>query len=128
MSQGAVRQNAAQRKQEHEAKLQRQILDWITVVSPKRGDILVIRVPVEKFSMHPESATPEQRETMMAAHQMMGVLVESVRANGIALGGAAIISDEMTLEDLPPPWAKPGDDSPVAVARTRIHLPPGTKL
>jgi len=49
MSQGAVRQSASERKLEHEAKLQRQILDWITVVQPKRGDVLVVRVPDEHF-------------------------------------------------------------------------------
>jgi len=125
MSQGAVRQSASERKLEHEAKLQRQILDWITVVQPKRGDVLVVRVPDEHF-IYPGTAMEDvssgQRETMEACHKLMGLLVASIQNAGIPIGGAAIMAEGMTLESLPPP------EPPIPVVSPRILLPPGTKV
>lgn len=128
--------NAADRmreKREHEAALQRQMLDWITVVKPQRGDILVMRVPAEKF-IHPgtkvEDTTEDQRATMEACHKVLGEVLQNVGQSGILLGGAAILADEMKLEDLPPPWEKHPDaeEAAIPVARSRILLPPGTKI
>ena len=132
MSMDAVK-TERQREREHEAKMQRQILDWIQVVQPKRGDILVMRVPDERF-VHPgtprEDVTDEQKSLMETCHGVLGTLIQSVGQGGILLGGAAIIAESMTLEDLPPPWEKhPDAEEPtIPVARSRILLPPGTKI
>lgn len=118
---------------DHEARLQRQALDWIEVVKPTRGDILVLRVPNEKF-IHPgtkrEDATEAQIATMEACHAVLRTVIESLAAVGVQAGGAAILAEEMTLEDLPPPWEKHPDaeQASIPVARSKILLPPGTKI
>jgi hypothetical protein len=140
MSKGAVAASVAERraerereKREHEAKLQRQILDWIEVVRPARGDILVLRVPNEKFvhpGTAPEDITDEQRSTMESCHQVLGVLLQNIQQCGILPGGAAIIAESMKLEDLPPPWERHPDarEETIQTVRSRILLPPGTKI
>lgn len=134
MSQGAVKATAAERKaqqrredQAHQAKLQRQALDWLEVVKPKRGEILVLRVPDDKF-VYPgtkaEDVTPEQDATMRACHEVLGIVIQSALAAGVKPGGAAILGESMSLESLPPPPAPPS----IPVARPKILLPPGTKV
>lgn len=132
MSQGAVK-TERQKERDHESKLQRQILDWIETVQPKRGDILVLRVPDEQFvhpGTKPEDVTDEQKSVMETCHQVLGTLLQNMQMCGILAGGAAIIGDSMSLEDLPPPWEKhPDAEEPtIPVARSRILLPPGTKI
>jgi len=132
MSTGAVK-TERQKEREHEAKMQRQVLDWIQVVQPKRGDILVLRVPDEKFihpGTDPEDVTEEQQALMATCHQVLGTLIDNVQRSGVLPGGAAILADSMTLEDLPPPWEKHPDsvEPTIPVARSRILLPPGTKI
>lgn len=113
-----------------DAKLQRRVLDWIETVKPVAGDILVLRVPSElwvKPGTAAEDVTPEQESTMREAHHVLGTVLANVRNNGIQLAGAAILSEDMTLEDLPPPpgWAK---QPTIQVPQSRILLPPGTKI
>jgi hypothetical protein len=133
MSMDAVKASASDKKREHEARLQRQILDWVEVVKPVRGDILVLRVPDEKF-IHPgtkrEDVTEEQEVTMQVCHQVLGTLIQSVQQAGVLPGGAAILAESMKLEDLPPPWEKHPDTEThaIEVPRSRILLPPGTKI
>jgi hypothetical protein len=129
MSMDAVKASAAEKKREHEAKLQRQILDWIEVVKPERGNILVLRVPEDKF-IHPgqklDDTTAEQRATMEAVHQVLRVVIDDLARSGVRMGGAAVLSETMKLEDLPPP--PPEVREQIQQARSRILLPPGTKI
>jgi hypothetical protein len=110
---------------EHEMKLQRQMLDWIEVVRPQRGDILVMRVPDEQF-IHPGTpradVSEEQEATMETCHRVISEVIENVSRVGIQLGGAAIMAESMRLEDLPPP------QPPIPVVKPRILLPPGTQV
>jgi len=117
----AVKASASERKREHEAKLQRQILDWIEVHQVKPDSILVLRVPEDKF-IYPgaEEWTPEQEQVMRACHQVITTLVGEITKR-VRLGGAAILSESMKLEDLPPPVTPS-----IPVARSQIVLPPGT--
>jgi hypothetical protein len=65
------------------------MLDWIEVVRPQRGDILVMRVPDDKF-VHPgtarEDITDEQHETMTTCHRVIGEVINNVARMGIQLG------------------------------------------
>jgi len=132
----AVKASAADRQKAqhaHEARLQRQVLDWVQVVQPKRGDILCLRVPDEFFvypGTDPEDITDEQRSMMETCHQVLGTLMQGVGMSGVQLGGAAIIGEQMSLEDLPPPWEKHPDarEDGLAVAKSKLLLPPGTRL
>jgi hypothetical protein len=133
MSMGSVHSIAAERraerereKREHEAKLQRQILDWISVVKPQRGHILVLRVPDDKFihpGTAPEDMTDEQKATMQACHDVMTTLVQNLQVIGTHIGGACILAESMRLEDLPLP-----NQSPIVTPTPGIILPPGTKI
>lgn len=121
------------KQQQHEAKMQRQVLDWIQVVQPKRGDILVLRVPDDQFvkpGTAPEDVTDEQKALMQTCHDVLGVLIEQVQRAGVLPGGAAILAESMKLEDLPPPWERHPDahEPSIPVARAGIVLPPGTKV
>lgn len=126
----------AERQRAHETGAdQVLVLDWITTVSPKRGDILVLTVPQEFFvypGTQPEDISAGQQEMMETAHRVLGQLIEGVRSVGVIVGGAAILGEGMTLADLPPPWEKHPDakdpSEKLAVARSRIVLPPGTKI
>jgi hypothetical protein len=123
--------SAAERQQAHEAAMQRQVLDWVEVVRPERGDILCLRVP-NQFFVYPgtdlESITDEQRSMMETCHSVLGTLIEAVARTGIQPGGAAVIGEDMTLENLPPPWEKHPDAKPKVEVPSRLLLPPGTKI
>lgn len=138
---GAVKASAAERKateaekeRAHQLELTKLVLDWITVVSPKRGDILALTVPQEYFvypGTAPEDVTDAQKDMMETAHRVLGTVIEGVRSVGVLMGGAAILGEGMTLADLPPPWEKhpdAKDPSEIAVPKSRILLPPGTKI
>jgi len=125
----AEKKAARDAEREHEAKLQRQILDWIEVVKPERGHILVMRVPDDRFiwpGTPIEDASAAQMQTMQACHKVLAILIDDLNRSGTRMGGAAVIADGMKLEDLPPP--PPEIREQIAQARSRILLPPGTKI
>lgn len=136
MSLDAVKATSAERlrlKRAHEAKLQRQILDWIEIVRPKSGNVLVLRVPDDKFiwpGTAEEDTTEEQREVMQACQQVLSVIGKGLAQTGTQIAGGAVLTESMKLEDLPPPWEQhpemvgPG----VVVPKKQILLPPGTKV
>lgn len=129
MSNDAVKANATQRKQEHEAKLQRQILDWIEVKKPQRGNVLVMRVPDEKFAPPGtplEDIPAETKDLMAFCHSVLRALLSDLGRAGVLMGGAAVLSESMSIEDIPPP--PPEVREQIAVAQSRIVLPPGTKI
>lgn len=127
------KREARKAKADHEAKLQRQILDWIEVAQPKPGSVLVLRVPDDKFiwpGTPEEETTEENREIMLACQQLLSVIGRGLTQTGVPIAGAAVLAESMKLEDLPPPWkqhpemVKPG----VVVPKKQILLPPGTKV
>lgn len=127
MSQGAVKASAAERKQEHEAKMQRQILDWIEVVRPERGNVLVMRVPDDQFpplGTRPEDLTDEQRELMETCHKVLMEVIRGLAQDGRPMAGAAIMGESMRLEAQPAP-PRPGE--PVR-SPAGLVLPPGTRI
>lgn len=108
-----------------EAKLQRQMLDWMEVYSPKAGDILVVRMPEDRFiypGTPPEEIPDEKIQVMNALRSLIEAMLQNLKAQGIEMAGACILADGMRLEDLPPPAQQ------VHRPDTRILLPPGTKL
>ncbi len=128
MSAPESKRSARQAKAEHEAKLQRQILDWIEVQQPKDGNVLVLRVPDDRFiqpGTKAEDITDEQRATMEACHQVLRTVLTDLGRAGVRMGGAAILAESMKLEDLPPP---PQMQGRIHAARSPILLPPGTKV
>ncbi len=101
------KREARKAKADHEAKLQRQILDWIEVAQPKPGSVLVLRVPDDKFiwpGTPEEETTEENREIMLACQQLLSVIGRGLTQTGVPIAGAAVLAESMKLEDLPAPW------------------------
>lgn len=133
MTAAETKREARKAKADHEAKLQRQILDWIEVAQPKPGNVLVLRVPDDKFiwpGTPEEETTEEQREIMQACQQVLGVIGRGLSMTGTPIAGGAVIAESMKLEDLPAPWEQHPEMVPpgVVVAKKQILLPPGTKV
>jgi hypothetical protein len=127
MSMDAVKASAADKRAQHEAKLQRQMLDWIEVVKPQRGNILVLRLPEDRFltpGTPPEEATPEKVGSMNAGMRMLQTLADNLDTLGVRVAGAVILGEGMTLEAMMPPPA-PGQETR---RQSGLVLPPGTRV
>lgn len=120
-------------EREHELAITKLILDRVATLTAKRGDIIVLTVPADKFiypGTKPEDMDDERKAWMEQCHAVLNTLCNNLVQQGILPGGACILGEGMTLKDLPPPWEKHPDSEESKIERpgSRLLLPPGTRI